>query len=548
NARYVNRNVGAVIVSTDGIYNKGGNPIYTPLAFKAPVHTVMLGDTVVRKDVLIASVNHNKVVYLGNSFPLEVVVDARQCSGSSLQLTVKDDSTTLVSRTLTVGGSRYRTKVPVVLDAKKQGVMRLKVSVSTVAGEISELNNLRDVFIEVKSSREKILILGNAPHPDLGAMKDVLESTGNYEVDVRLAADFDGKPGDKQLIILHSLPSQDHQLEGFFNMIKSGSIPLLLVLGAQTDPVGLTKLNLGLTLQTVNPGKTNVVTPSLAPVFSLFNLDPKLPDHLVKFPPLQSPFGDYKLSGQGAVLLYQKIGSVTSQEPLLAFLHDNKLKTGFLCGEGFWRWPLMENAEFGEATSSRELLLKSVQFLSVKDDRSRFRVRVKNSFNENEPVVVDAELYNDNFELVNTPDVSFDLFDKDGKKFPFVFSRTERAYLLEAGFLLPGVYKYVATTSIGDRKERVAGEFSVAEVRAEQAETVADHALLSMWSDKTGGSSVLPAQIDRLTELLLADENVKSISYSRISMKDLVELKWFFFLLLLFLGGEWLIRKRSGSY
>ena len=68
--RYVNRNLGAVIISSDGLYNEGENPLYESSALKCPVYTIALGDTTVRKDLILTKVNHNKTVYAGNTFPL----------------------------------------------------------------------------------------------------------------------------------------------------------------------------------------------------------------------------------------------------------------------------------------------------------------------------------------------------------------------------------------------------------------------------------------------------------------------------------------------
>ena len=548
NAKYTNRNVGGVIIATDGLYNKGGNPVYQGFDFNAPLYTIALGDTTVRKDVLIASVDYNRTVYLGNTFPLEVTVDARQCNGSPLQLTVKQDSATLFARTLTAAGNRYRQKVPVLLDARKKGVMRLKISIAPVVGEVSTINNEREIFIDVKEAKEKILLLANAPHPDLGCFKDLLESSQNYEVKIALAGDADIKQGDYNLILLHNLPSASQPIDKLFQSIRSLSLPVLFVLGSQTDVNLLNKLDAGLLISTSNPGKTNQITAAFNNGFSLFTLEDVVREQLPKFPPLVSPYGEFKTSGAPSVLLYQQVGAVKTGEPLLYFTQDDRMRTGFICGEGWWRWKLSEFAATGNNNVSRELLLKSVQYLSVKDKRSKFIIRMKNSFNENEPVLADAELFNDNYELINTPDITFEVRDKSGNKFPFVFSKTDRAYNLNAGFLPPGTYNYIAVANNGDKKNSVAGNFNVAELRAEQAETVADHRLLSTWSSNNGGENYYLNQVDDLVQRLKNDDKVKAVSYSEVKLQDLINLKWFFFLLLFFITAEWLLRKRAGSY
>ena len=41
---------------------------------------------------------------------------------------------------------------------------------------MSYLNNVKDVFVDIIDGRQKILLLANAPHPDLGAIKNAIET------------------------------------------------------------------------------------------------------------------------------------------------------------------------------------------------------------------------------------------------------------------------------------------------------------------------------------------------------------------------------------
>jgi hypothetical protein len=108
NVRYSNRNVGAIVVASDGLYNRGSNPALSQNLLKVPVYTIALGDTNVQKDLLIDRVNFNKVVFLGNSFPLEITVQARECAGATTTLTVKEDSVALFTKSIPVIGNKLR--------------------------------------------------------------------------------------------------------------------------------------------------------------------------------------------------------------------------------------------------------------------------------------------------------------------------------------------------------------------------------------------------------------------------------------------------------
>src|SRR5687768_18069533 len=51
----------------------------------------------------------------------------------------------------------------------------------------------RDFFIEVIDSRQQVLLIANAPHPDIAVLKNLLESNPNYQVRAVQFSEFDGK-------------------------------------------------------------------------------------------------------------------------------------------------------------------------------------------------------------------------------------------------------------------------------------------------------------------------------------------------------------------
>lgn len=92
NDQFSNRNIGAIILGSDGIYNRGSNPQYESKNLKTSVYTIALGDTIAKRDLLISNVNYNNITYLDNQFQVEISVEAYQSQGSSSLLTVSDNS------------------------------------------------------------------------------------------------------------------------------------------------------------------------------------------------------------------------------------------------------------------------------------------------------------------------------------------------------------------------------------------------------------------------------------------------------------------------
>ena len=161
---------------------------------------------------------------------------------------------------------------------------------------------------------------------------------------------------------------------------------------------------------------------------------------------------------------------------------------------------------------------------------------------------LEAEVYNESYELINEPDVNIVITDANNKKFPFAFTKTTNAYRLNAGVFPVGEYSYEARVKVGEKLYTQKGKFSVSALQIELTNTVADHQLLYHLSKNHGGELVYPVNMDKLVEKLQAREDVKSVSYSENKLDDLLNLKWIFFLLLVLLSVEWFLRKRNGAY
>ncbi len=547
NDRYEDRNIGAVIIAGDGLYNRGSSPVYDESILKVPYFTIALGDTTVQKDLLISKVNFNKTVYLGNSFPIEITVDARRLNGASTVLTVKQDSSVLFSKQITISGNKFNQLIPVVLDAKKTGIIHYKIELTTVAGEMSTQNNIRDVYVEVIESKQKVLVVGNSPHPDLGAIKSSLESSQNYTVKVVMAENFEGNLSEYNLVILHNLPSNDHPIKELLGKISSSAVPVWYILGTQVSVTMFNSLGTGLDIAN-NIDKANPVEAKINRDFSLFTISTQLEQNISSFPALMTPFGKYRSTANNAVLMYQQIGDITTDQPLQIFNQSTSQRIGVLGGEGIWKWRISDYSANGNFDVFNEWLLKSVQNLSVKENKTHFRLISKNNIDENEQVVFDAEVYNDNYELINSPDVNMVITNSAGKSFPYIFSKTEKGYNLNAGFMSAGDYKYKSTVKVSDKVYTSTGQFTISLLQAEQGESVADHSLLNTLAQKNGGAMFYPNQLDKLKDQLLKRDDMKTVSYSHYKLRDLVDVKAIFFILLALLSLEWFLRKRAGGY
>lgn len=544
---YNNRNVGAVILASDGLYNKGRNPLYSAGKLKFPVYTIALGDTNVHKDIILTKVNNNRYAYLGNTFPLEVIVDARQCRGRSTKLTISSDDGVLFERNIDINNNQFNTTVPVLLEAKEVGLQKFSIELARTDGEISYSNNRLDVFIEVLDARQKVLILANSPHPDVGALKRAIEINDNYEVEVALVEKLEKKLNSFNLVILHQLPSKKAESRNVMLELQNSDVPVIYIVGQQTDLAAFNNAETGLKI-TDSRSNVNEATAIPEQNYSLFTISDNLRRSFSKLPPMVAPFGDYKVSGAAHVMLKQKIGLVETSQPLLLFNEQNERKVGVIAAEGIWKWSMGDYSLNGNHDLFNEFISKLVQYSSVKTDKSLFRVTGKNHFFENEPILFDAELYNESYELINEPEVNIKITNSEGKAYPFVFSRTTDAYRLNAGNLPVGEYKYEASVTSGEKVHKETGAFSVSALQVEATNTVADHQLMFSLANQTGGQMYYPSQLEQLTQEVLSREDIKPVIYNHKRLDDVIHEKWIFFLILILIALEWFLRKRSGAY
>ena len=532
--RYSNRNLGAIVIASDGLYNKGADPVYTSEKIKTPIYTIALGDTNIKKDLILNKVEYNRIAYLGNKFPIQVIVDAKELKGKNATLTIMHGDQTLFTQKIDIPIKSFMTTVNTELEAKQTGKQHFSVRLSRLDGEVTYVNNQKEIYIDILDGREKVLILADAPHPDVSTIKQALESSENYEVESELYSQFNKPIKSYNLIILHQIP--------FNNPLTSntGISTLLISPPHYTEESGLLVSNSG--------NRNNEAEPVYVKTFSLFTISDELKKIVNDLPAVECPFGNYQTNPSGSVLFYQKIGSVETQNPMMLFNTSGEVKTGTFTGDGLWKWRLRDYAENKNHNVFDEFITKTVQYLSVKVDKSFFRIIAENNFNENENIEIEAELYNDSYELINDPEVSITLINKENKKFPYTFSKTGNSYKLNAGVFPVGDYRYEAKTKVGEKVYTQAGEFNVNAMTIESVNTIADHQLLYRLAQKHNGELFYSNQLSKLAQLLKNKDDIKSISHTENKLTDIINLKWFFFILIFLLSLEWFFRKWNGAY
>ena len=544
--RYYKRNVGAVLLFSDGIYNRGFEPELVAENFPFPIHTVVLGDTVSYPDLAIRNVHYNKVVSLGATFPVRVTVAARDLAGRKAQLTLKESGHVIEKRDIEIPSNRFSKEIDFMLDATKKGVLPIDIEISGIEGEEQLLNNVRHIYVEVLDQKYKLLCVAASPHPDLGALRSVLND--NYEVDFCFGKEqlLDFEKYD--LVVLHQVPNGKMDFNALKTQLdKNVKLPVLFVIGNDTDKDYINKVQ---SVFEFRSGATNTlldVKAHLNPAFSTFTFDSKSDQMIAKYPPLALPHLEINALKSHDDLLLQEVMGVKSGLPLLGFAND-KRKMGFLFGTNIWRWRLFEYYQSKNHDVFDEMFSKTLKYLLLSaNDGSA--IYAKETYYSNEPVIITAELRNPNNELVTDPDMTIQIENKlTGETYDYTFSKRDHDYELNAGLLPEGLYIYKVQAQMGERKISVSGTFSVVAIGIEAQQLTADIDRMRTLARLTNGNCYTARQLDQLYADLRNDTRITSVEHHESRFEDLIHSKWIFFVLIGLAAVEWLLRKMFGSY
>lgn len=547
--RFEGRSLAGAVFVSDGIYNAGLSPVYGNYNF--PVYTIGMGDTTPRADLMIKNILYNKIAYQGNKFPIRVDVFVKGFAGENISVSLLHKGN-VVERKNQIAKTDGVITVEFQPLAAEAGIQRWDIQVEPKEAERNTKNNRATIFIEVVEGRKKVLVVSAAPHPDIKALRTVIEQNSNFEFllhipGVEETTSVNLQPENIDVAIFHQVPDNRGRVREVFQRFSKSRTSLFLLLGASSDLNQIAQQQLPLSYEQP-PRQFDEVTPVINPSFTNFNVSTEANSIFAGFPPVQVHFGKAVIPPDAAVLLFQRVGSLATEKPLLYVHTEESRKVGVMLGEGLWRWRLHEFSRTEKTEAFDELIGKLIQFLSTADDKRKFRsYTTQQQFSDTESVVFESQVYNDIYEPIYGNTIELEVTNEQGKKnqYTYVLSAGNSRYAIDG--LNEGVYRYRAATQINNQKEEVRGQFMITAQQLELQNLTADFDLLRKLSNRTGGKFYSADHIDQLQKELTQKE-ARSIIRSEERYDSLINLKWIFFVLLLLVGAEWFLRKYYGGY
>ena len=523
--QYYKKNVGAVVLLSDGIVNQGVNPELNIENYPFPIYSVTLGDTVSYPSMTIKEVKYNKTVPANMLFPLRVTANAFNYKGEEMNVIVRMDGNDVENITAPVTSNRFSRTFDFNIDSGEEGTKQIEIIVG---------DNIRRVFINVTDKKYRILCLAHAPHPDIAAIKSALDDHFEFDVTfddiVRANNDL---PLQYDLVILHN---------SFVRSNNDSPLPTLSIVGNDFDA-----FNESQDIVKIKRGAANTnldVRGRCNNAFGLFTISSDITNELKSYPPLALPHCEITFNGHHDDALLMNVMDLETPNPLLAFSTDaDGNKHAFLFGTGCWRWKLYEYYHHKNNDGFNEIISKTVKYLLTEKDKE-LTVSHKDSYLNTENITLTAELRNPSRELINEPDLHIVINDS----YDYVFSKGENNYHINIGMFPEGIYNYRAHTSFGGVEYNANGTFTVESLGVEAQDLTADIERMRSLASQTGGEHYYITDIQRIIQDLKNDSRITSITREETRYDDLINIKWLFLSILGLITIEWLLRKIFGIY
>ena len=544
---YYKKNVGAVILLSDGISNKSYSPEQDIESFPFPIYTVTLGDTTNYPDLYIKDVFYNKSVPTETTIPIRLVANANNCRNKTMNVKLLVDNEIIEEVEIPVNTNRFSNTIDFSIDSGEDGAKQIDIHIEEIEDELTTKNNSKRLFINVVDKQYKVLFYAKSPHPDLGSIKNILAD--NFDIETIFSNEQLPDLKEYDIIFLHQIPYLGmSNFEELNHALKENKdLPIFYIVGENTDIESFNKIQ---NLIEINRGAVNSnldIKPYLNNTFGLFNIDNDIVNEINKFPPLSLPHLEFSYKNNHDILLQANINDISTSNPVLSFSSDER-KNAFLFGTNIWKWKLYDYYNNNSYDNFEEIFTKSVKYLLTEKDKELI-INHKENYLNNEPIIFTADLRNPSQELTNESDLRINISNKNTKKvYEYYFSKKDKSYYLNISTLPKGIYNFTAEAQYGNIIYSEKGSFTVDDVGAEAQDLVANSQRMQLLSSLTGGKNFYVNELDKLTEAIDNDERITSIMREETDYKDLINMKSLFFVILSLVSIEWILRKIFGTY
>ncbi len=558
----------AIILITDGSYNRGKNPVRTAEKIEIPIYTLGVGNPLQRRDLVLSQMRTNEIVYVNDLVPVELLINGPGFEGEEVYVRLFVENKIIATKSITIPQEGLPKNITLYFKPEREGFLELACDITRLKGEASYKNNQRKCYVRVLKNKISLLFISGAPCADLSFLKRILLKDKNIRVTIRTQKQgntfYEGKlPSLMDLssfdcLILLNFPRSDtdHQLwKNLSREIKKLKKPLFILTGSETDFKRVRSIGELLPVTGLKKSYEKIILPELTqegknhPIMKVFEDQEKTTQAWKDLPPLYTSWIVDNIKPESVVLLNSKFRvtqnpSKEIKQPLVVIRSLNTEKSVLFIGQGIYRWDLLMWGLGKTNNLLRSFITNIIRWLAIRETNSLSHLSLdKNIYRAGEEIKFYARVYDETYKVLTnahvevtivsgSDTVSINLTESESGK----YSGSYRTF--KSG-------KYISIMKATHDRFTLASdtvEFSVSEYNPEFMDTRADFKTLKQIAAVTGGRFTA---FDSLSAIA-REMNIPRLRETNSHQLKLFETFPFALFVMILFFAEWTIRRRKG--
>lgn len=550
----------AIILLSDGIFNRGLDPTRAAERFGRPVFTIAGGDTSAVQDVLVRNVFYNATAYTNSTGQIRAETLNDGFAGRSIEVQLYRNDTLAGVQTIQTTEARSVHDLEFEVDFEEEGSERFRIEIPEIEDEWNTSNNSYSFTIDVQDDQLRVLHLAFEIHPDVRALRNLMatdESIMAAHQNWLGRRGFSGgalttRPDTLDLVVLHGYPHRSMPpvlREEINTLVRDNNILLLSLPGTDLEQQADALDNITPIRQRASSpaGEVRPVVNEGAENHAVLEIENR-PD-LDRGPALQGPIRNFTPAGGAQSLLDVQYRGERTDGSLLAVQQLGSSRVAQVNAHRWYQW--RQSAREEERRFYGELFNNLVKWTAAGVSDGRLEVApTRSSFDEGEPVSFRGSLRGETGQPQTDGRISVRISrqgegEEDFSPQDFVMQHLGGGrYALEASALPAGTYRYEAVASRrGDEVARQQGSFSVNESVLEFTDSIRQDALLRFMAETTEGRFFTYDEAAQLREELEARGLLEDRRERFENARRAHHSYWWFLLVFALVGIEWTTRK-----
>ncbi|HET8864863.1 MAG TPA: hypothetical protein VFM80_04130 [Gracilimonas sp.] len=538
--------VQAAIIISDGIITYGRNPTINAFNSTIPIYSIAIGDTSDVRDISVSNVLTNATGYTNTNHIVEAEITQSGFQGNMITVAVVADDETIDEQQVTFETDDQVKNVEFELLLEEAGLKQFEIIAYPLPEEWTDSNNSRLFTVDVLENKVKILHVAFQIHPDIKALRSVIQKDENNELYTltwlggnRFVEELPDED-TFDLIVVHGRPNTSESFE-FLSSIET--TPTLLFelsgqSGSQSDEFDQMQLIGASSGQVSNVTLVSSLNRNEHPILDV-------PEIIyADAPPLLSPLRSVLQDVQSRALYSLNYNGVDTEFPVISVLERGNIRRSHVLPWGWYR--MLQSTNESQREFAAILLGNLVSWTSNDPDDRKLRITpAKQVFSTAEAPVLNGSLLNERGEPESSGIIEVRIENDVGTDRTFnMDNQGSGNYRLNLPRLSEGLYKYTATARKGDRElETQNGEFLVSNSSSELANTTRNDDLMRSVAENSGGQFFTYNNVsgfwDSLREANVLQTRTETIENYSFPVRSL----YWFILVILLLGSEWMLRK-----